>query len=113
MAHTLALLGFDPREPWVAFTRSSELVYLPYLVPGLALIGIARMRTKASDRRKIGRRGCPNRDGGSVGCGHVCDCLVDGRPKISRWLRHGSLLEVMRVSGNLCQRQPDADRALR
>ena len=50
MSHTLALLGFDPRQPWAAFTRSSELLYLPYLLPGLAIIGIARWRTKPSER---------------------------------------------------------------
>lgn len=50
MIDTLALLGFDPHQPWAAFTRSSELVYLPYLLPALAIITIARWRTKASDR---------------------------------------------------------------
>jgi sterol desaturase/sphingolipid hydroxylase (fatty acid hydroxylase superfamily) len=50
MAQTLALLGFDPRQPWAAFTRSSELVYLPYLLPGLLIISIARLRTDKSDR---------------------------------------------------------------
>jgi sterol desaturase/sphingolipid hydroxylase (fatty acid hydroxylase superfamily) len=48
-----ALLGFDPRQPWAAFTRSSELVYLPYLVPAIAVILIARYRTAASARRTL------------------------------------------------------------
>ena len=48
MAHTFALLGFDPRQPFAAFTHSSELVYLPFLLPALAVIAIARLRSRAS-----------------------------------------------------------------
>jgi sterol desaturase/sphingolipid hydroxylase (fatty acid hydroxylase superfamily) len=47
---SLALLGFDPRQALAAFSRSSELVYLPYLLPGLAVIAIARVRAKAPNR---------------------------------------------------------------
>ncbi|MEO8697544.1 MAG: sterol desaturase family protein [Acidimicrobiales bacterium] len=46
MAYTFALLGFDPHQPWAAFTRSSELLYLPYLLPGLVVIAIARWRRR-------------------------------------------------------------------
>jgi sterol desaturase/sphingolipid hydroxylase (fatty acid hydroxylase superfamily) len=46
----LALLGFDPRQPWVAFTRSSDLVYLPYLLPAILIMFVARRRTAASER---------------------------------------------------------------
>ena len=38
MAQTLALLGFDPRQPFAAFFHPNELVYLPYLLPGLVVI---------------------------------------------------------------------------
>ena len=47
---SFALLGFDPRQALAAFSRSSELVYLPYLLPGLAVIAIARVRAKAPNR---------------------------------------------------------------
>jgi sterol desaturase/sphingolipid hydroxylase (fatty acid hydroxylase superfamily) len=49
-SNALALLGFDPRQPWAAFTRSSELVYLPYLLPAVAIMLIARYRTAAAAR---------------------------------------------------------------